>query len=234
MILSNSLAPGTPLRQTELADQLGVSRTPLREALRLLENDGLLTVSNRNGTVQVVNVTLENLHDMFEVREVIDGLAAKLLARRGPTVEVTAEMRQNLGDLAHSESPYDPAMRTEAHARFHAQIAAASDNPYVASFGPLIRTSSAWLRHPLVSDPDAVAIVDHGKVYSLGESMSASDQAHADIVDAIEAGNPRLAELAARRHIRSTLRGIESMIKSQNAARAAADGPAGAVPSPVR
>jgi GntR family transcriptional regulator of vanillate catabolism len=225
LILSNRLAPGTPLRQTELAEQLGVSRTPLREALRLLENDGLLTVSNRNGTVQVVKVTLENLHDMYQVREVIDGLAARLLARLGPSKQIISELRRHLVHLAHSESPYDPAMRTEAHAKFHALIAEASGNPYVASFVPLIRTSAAWLRHPLVSDPDAIAIVKKGRKYSLAESMSTSDRAHAEIVDTLEACDSRRAEVAARRHIRSTLSGIEYMIEWQNAETRSAHDP---------
>lgn len=218
MILSNQIAPGTPLRQIELAEQLGVSRTPLREALRVLEYDGLLTVSNRNGTVQVADVSLENLYDMYQVREVIDGLAAKLLARVGPSKATISELRRHLRRLAHSESPYDPAMRTEAHAKLHALIAQASGNPYVASFGPLIRTSSAWLRHPLVSDPSAVAIIENGTTYSLGESMSTSDRAHAEIVDAIEERDSRRAELIARRHIRTTLKGIEYMIGMQHAA----------------
>jgi GntR family transcriptional regulator, vanillate catabolism transcriptional regulator len=235
MILSHHLAPGTPLRQTELAEQLGVSRTPLREALRLLENDGLLTVSNRNGTVQVVSVTLENLRDMYQVREVIDGLATRLLALRGVSKETASELKRDLLGLAHSESPYDPALRTELHAKFHAQIAQECGNLYIASFIPLIRTSSAWLHHPLGSDPDAIALVDQGKTYSLGEVMSNTDLEHSEIVDAIEAGDPECAEEAARRHIRSTLTSIEYMIKWQAAAPAKADGPGARVSlAPVR
>ena len=234
MILSNQLAPGTPLRQIELAEHLGVSRTPLREALRILENDGLLTVSNRNRTVQVVKVTLHELRDMYEVREVIDGLAAKLLAHLGPTEQTMSELRHHLSNLADSESPYDPALRTDAHARFHALIAESSGNPYLASFTPLIRTSAAWLHHPLVSDPDAKAIASRGKVYSLRESMISSDRAHAEIVDAIESREPRRAEASARRHIRATLRGIDYMVEWQAAADKADPGrPEGVMPAPV-
>jgi GntR family transcriptional regulator, vanillate catabolism transcriptional regulator len=226
MILSNRLAPGTPLRQTELAEQLGISRTPLREALRVLEYDGLLTVSNRNGTVQVVSVSLENLYDMFQVREVVDGLAAKLLARIGPSKQTLSELRRYHSRLADSESPYDPAMRTEAHARLHALIAEACGNPYVASFSPLIRMSSAWLRHPLVSEPSATSVVDNkGMTRSLGESMIISDRAHAEIVDAIEERNSRRAGMIASRHIRGTMKGIQYWISMQQSDQNTEDAP---------
>src|SRR5437667_7461250 len=75
-IIRGELPAGTQLLQIDLANQLGVSRTPLREAFRILENDGYLKTSNNNRTVEVVTFTAAEMRDMYEIREAIDGLAA--------------------------------------------------------------------------------------------------------------------------------------------------------------
>src|ERR1700728_4434439 len=80
LILDNKIPPGGVLIQTEWAEKLQVSRTPLREAFRILEQDGLVQVSNGNRTIQVVRFSDGELRDLYQVREVIDGLAARLLA----------------------------------------------------------------------------------------------------------------------------------------------------------
>ena len=87
-ILSGELAPGTPLRQEELAAELGVSRTPLREALRVLRSDGFLTGGSGKGTLTVVSVTAERVRDIYEVRAMIDGFAAGLASRRASDAEI--------------------------------------------------------------------------------------------------------------------------------------------------
>ena len=80
-IYKRHLEPGTPLRQEQLAAELGVSRTPLREALRLLEKEALVKVIPGKG-VRVAVVDYEELLAAYDVREVIDGLAARLTAQR--------------------------------------------------------------------------------------------------------------------------------------------------------
>src|SRR5688572_27325927 len=88
LILTHQLPPGSKLLQSDLAERFGVSRTPLREAIRLLEYDGLVKVSNGNRTVEVVTLSGDDFMQLYQVREVIDGLAARLLARRGLTPAV--------------------------------------------------------------------------------------------------------------------------------------------------
>src|SRR5690348_13675855 len=81
-ILSNRIPPGERLVQTELAEYFGVSRTPLREALRLLQRDGLVRVADGNGTVEVVRLSREDMIELYAIREVIDGLAARTMAEQ--------------------------------------------------------------------------------------------------------------------------------------------------------
>src|SRR5207302_9523151 len=104
-IIRGELPAGTQLLQIDLANQLGVSRTPLREAFRILENDGYLKTSNNNRTVEVVTFTAAEMRDMYEIREVIDGLAARLAAARGLSAGAEAEARRLLAEMARTSKP---------------------------------------------------------------------------------------------------------------------------------
>jgi GntR family transcriptional regulator of vanillate catabolism len=149
-IVDGTIPAGTRLPQVALATQLNVSRTPLREALRVLESEGLLRTADNNRTIEVVTVAAGDLREMYELREVIDGLAARLAARNGLSGEYEGRARHLLDELAESSEPYDPVRRNRAHAAFHELIADASKNSKVRAFAPLIRTSSAVLYLPFI------------------------------------------------------------------------------------
>jgi len=208
MIIDGRLPAGMQLRQIELAEQLGVSRTPLREAFRILEADGLVRVSNKNRTIEVVTITSADLKEMYEIREVVDGLAARLAARRGLTPEVEAELRGLIAEMRAAADPYDPARRTAAHIRFHTLIAESTDNPQVVVFLPLIRASSAALYLPFLHAPSAARLVNDGKMVSHAETLENAQHHHELIVEAIASGDGRRAEAAARRHIAQTLKAV--------------------------
>lgn len=80
-IVNQDLGPGMKLQEDALAERLGVSRTPIREALSRLAHEGLVTMVPRRGTF-VVDLTQEDIVDLYEVREAIEGMAARLAARR--------------------------------------------------------------------------------------------------------------------------------------------------------
>ena len=204
-IIDGTFPPGTRLPQVALAEQLGVSRTPLREALRVLESEGLLRTADSNRTVEVVPVSAKDLREMYQLREVIDGLAARLAATKGFSPADEQRARRLLNEMAESSEPYDPVRRNRAHAEFHELIASASNNAKVQSFGSLIRTSSAVLYLPLQSgnSPVNVAAVNPEKSYK--EILDQAQIQHHEIVEAIVARNPDDAESAARRHIQRTL-----------------------------
>ena len=80
-ILTGELKPGERLMEIHLADKLGVSRTPIREAIRKLELEGLVTMIPRRGA-EVAQITEKNLRDVLEVRRALDALAVELACER--------------------------------------------------------------------------------------------------------------------------------------------------------
>jgi GntR family transcriptional regulator, vanillate catabolism transcriptional regulator len=204
-IVDGSLTAGTRLPQVSLAEQMGVSRTPMREALRVLEVEGLVrTLDNRS--VEVVQVGVEDLQEMYQLREVIDGLAARLAASRGMTARQQDRAAFLLEEMAQSSQPYDPVRRNAAHAEFHELIALASGNTKVQSFASLIRTSSAMLYLPLTRESARENLAAESPERSFDQVLDAAQVQHREIVEAILARDPEAAEAAARRHIRRTLR----------------------------
>lgn len=204
LILTDVLPPGILIRQVELAEQLGVSRTPLRESFRVLESEGLVRTSNGNNTMEVVRLSVDEIKQLYEVREVIDGLAARLLAERGATQQVIDELGQALDQMDRSMDPYDPTVFGSAHARFHGGICEACGNQRMQSYRSLIRLSSQSLTRRLraMSAADSPA-ADHSRVQS---ALVEASHDHRQIFELIVNGDGRGAEIAARRHIRRTLR----------------------------
>ncbi len=204
-IIRGELPAGTQLLQIDLANQLGVSRTPLREAFRILENDGYLRTSNNNRTVEVVSFTAAELRDMYEIREVIDGLAARLAATRGLSPEAEKEARRLVADMASASKPHDPLRRVEAHAAFHSFFVEQSGNSRLGGLIPLIRASSAALFLPFIDNPEGVQLTVGGKLVSYKALLDESQDSHVAILDAVLEGKGSKAETAARRHIGRTL-----------------------------
>lgn len=210
-IVSGELPAGTQLLQIDLAAQLGVSRTPLREAFRILENEGLLRTSNNNRTVEVVTITAAELREMYQIREVIDGLAVRLASQRGLAPEVEATARKLLTEMAASSKPYNPLRRIEAHAAFHTLFIEHSGNERLKGHIPLIRASSSALYLPFIDDPDAVELVDAGKLTTHKRLLDESQIQHAAILQLVLEGKHDKAETEARRHIRRTLGTVDEL-----------------------
>jgi GntR family transcriptional regulator of vanillate catabolism len=204
-IIEGALPAGTPLPQVALAAQLGVSRTPLREALRLLETEGLIRTSVNNLSVEVVEVGVDELRDMYQLREVIDGLAARLVARRGLTPAEEQRARVLLQEMEASTDPYNPVRRSRAHAQFHELIALASGNARLESFLPLIRTSSAALYLPVGREHAQKNLLAANPDKTYKDILNDSDAQHHEIIAAILTGDPEAAEAVARRHIHRTI-----------------------------
>jgi DNA-binding GntR family transcriptional regulator len=198
LIIAGALPAGQQLLQTELSEQLGVSRTPLREAFRILEREGFVRVSNGNNTLEVIDMSPEDMVQMYEIREVIDGLAARLAARRGITEAEHAELKGIVERIARATKPLAAAERSVAHADLHSRIAELSGNPHVIAQIPMIRLSSQMLARRLQRIvQDAPAVSD--------EMIEQGADDHRGVVDAIAEGNSRLAERIARSHIRKTM-----------------------------
>jgi len=198
LILDQELPPGTALLQTELAEKLGVSRTPLREAFRILEREGLVKVANGNRTIEVARFGAAELRDLYEVREVIDGLSARLLARNGLTDELDAELRGLLAEMDTTAESFQPSRWFEAHLGFHVRIATCCGNSQLHSMINLIRMTTLSLHGPLHDRAELAA-------QELEEILRVAQEQHYAIYESIRSGDERSAESHARRHIRATL-----------------------------
>ena len=150
-IQSGSLAPGTVLGEAEQAARLGVSRTPLREAIARLASHGLVTqVSPRVTTVSGIDA--DDIRAIFDVRRALEETAARLAARTADrsVFDALAE------DFAATQTSGGPASDADAYyrliGRFDAELDAAVDNDYLTSaLGPSVRTSCASVASPATS-----------------------------------------------------------------------------------
>lgn len=130
-ILKGVLKPGERLMEIHLADQLGVSRTPIREAIRMLELEGLVKMVPRKGA-QVARISREDLQDVLEVRKALDTLAVKLACERITTDEI-ARLKEAEDEFERTLTLGDTTEIAEADVAFHDVIQAASKNKRLKS-----------------------------------------------------------------------------------------------------
>lgn len=187
-IYSQRYAPGSWLRQEHLSAELGVSRTPLRESFRLLEQEGLVRVIPRKGA-QVVSGESETLLAAYQLRAVVDGLAARLTAEQ---IDSTAarHLRRAIADQQSALAPWHARAYTDANVDFHEQIIRFSRNGFVVGQLPILRMTAQVFAPTAMIQREAAA-------RAIGE--------HEAIVDAIEAGDGVGAETLARQHIQATI-----------------------------
>lgn len=135
-ICSGNLAPGTHLKQEQLAERLGVSRQPVQQAMALLKADGLVEEVGKRG-LRVSHLDADSMHHHYEVRALLDGLAARNVARRIASGETAAgnfgtQVRPVLVAGRQAVDRGDvPAMVRQDEA-FHQLFYAASGNPLLA------------------------------------------------------------------------------------------------------
>lgn len=125
-ILKGELEPGERLMEIALAQQLGVSRTPIREAIRKLELEGLVLMAPRKGAV-VAEITKKDLKDVLEVREHLEELAVQLACQKA-TDEDIENMKQIHQEFIESLSQKDLTVIAEVDVKFHDAIYATTDN----------------------------------------------------------------------------------------------------------
>jgi DNA-binding GntR family transcriptional regulator len=191
---------GTKLRQEQLADDLQISRTPLREALRVLESEGLLHSEPGRG-VRVVPADINKVFAAYQLREVIDGLAARLAAE-SPDAAARAALSERLVAQRAALDPWVPAEYTRENVSFHLALIELSGNDYLAAEAPIVRMTSQ------VFTPVEIVEPQHAKL---------AVSQHEQIVEAITAGDGAAAEDLARAHIRSTMARIASRQSNDHA-----------------
>lgn len=130
LIIEGALAPGARLNERELSEQLGVSRTPLREAFRMLAADGLL-VQLPNRGAQVTALSREDVHHAFEVMASLEGLAGELAVQRVSEDDL-AELRSLQSDLEAAHRRRDLPAYYRVNRVIHDRFNAIAGNPVLA------------------------------------------------------------------------------------------------------
>ena len=125
-ILSGRLGAGARLRQMDLAARLGISRTPIRDALGRLEQEGLIELLPHGG-VRVTPLNAEQAVELYDLREVLDGLAARLAAGRAEPAAL-GRLGRARARMARCIAQRDPSPWFPAHVAFHEEIVRAADN----------------------------------------------------------------------------------------------------------
>jgi GntR family transcriptional regulator of vanillate catabolism len=196
MILRADLAPGQRVAEAPLAETLGVSRTPVRQALPLLAQEGLLSEHPTRGYV-VRAFTAADIVDAIDVRAVLEGLAARRVAERGASKALLRGLRACLedGDALLGQQRVvdgDEAHYAEMNQRFHALILEEAGSVIVAE--ALARNS----RVPFAG-PQALAF-DKGNLAQMYQMLQYAHRQHHGIVDALERGEGARVEALMREH----------------------------------
>ena len=187
MIVEGTLPPGSLIRQESLAKQLGISRTPTREAIQRLELEGLVTIGP-SGAARVSSYELDDALALMEVRELVDGLAARVLARTGLSPRTATELVDRIEVMGRAVKADDKRTFLSENAQFHLAIIEATGHKGLQLNLPLVRITSQAI------------YLEHGHQ---PERHAKSNAEHREILEAIAAGDPDRAEEAAKAHIRN-------------------------------
>ncbi len=150
MIFENALPPGTLLREVHLAKQLNVSRTPIREALRRLEADGLVTIAPYRGAV-VTEVSLREVLECNQIREILEPAAARMATPAFPEDEIVTLQREVNALIKSSKAPEAVERILDVDIRLHASLATHSKNQRLATIIANLRLRTNRVRHVIPS-----------------------------------------------------------------------------------
>lgn len=209
-ILAGTLGPGEQLTEVAMAQRIGVSRTPIRDALNTLATEGLLIYLPNRGYV-VRHFGVQEVLDAFDTRGTLEGMACRVVAERG----LAADLERSLEDILERSrialyvAPWDEASRSEWHALnldFHFALVDATGNRHlmnsVRQLRRLPRIYDQAMRPRQSAELQGLYQLDHSRV-ALAE--------HIDLLGAIRAGQGTRAEFLMREHVwrnREVLRAV--------------------------
>lgn len=195
-ILSGRLGKGQIVTECELAAKLGVSRTPVRGALRRLAEEGLVEITT-NRRITVVGVGTEDLVDTYNIRMRLEGLSSRLATER-----MTDEEKKKLKDFVELSEYYISKNDTEhlgsIDTEFHSMIYRASGNRMLCRILSELHRNIARYRH--------LSLSAHGRLKS-------SVAEHREILNAILAGDSELADSLTSQHIEHALTNLKNTLK---------------------
>jgi len=186
LVISGEFAPDEPLSERSLSARLALGRTPIREALKALAKDGLLTIHPMRGTF-VRQMSFDDLREIHELRLALEGIAAYLAATRGPTAQLrncAEELRRILACTS-----FDVEEAQQVGWTFHDELFRATGNGRLAQAYDNLRAQSGLALQKM-------------RQYSVARSRQAVNE-HLDIYAAVEANDADAAQQRMWRHLSS-------------------------------
>ena len=193
-IIKGDLAQGGKLFEAKIAEQLGVSRTPVREAIKGLAAEGLVKMNPNQGVV-VINISIEDLQEVLQIRRVLEGLAASIVAEKinKEEIEKLEEIIEKMSMIISKPKP-DVVAYSELNAEFHKLILIACGNKRLMKICNNLSSSDHRFRIRSLRD-------NLGRLkYSLKE--------HQEIVEALKRKNTKQADRLSQKHIENVLANI--------------------------
>ena len=187
-ILKGDLKPGERLMELQLASKLGVSRTPIREAIRMLEQEGLAVTTPRKGA-EVAKMTLKDMEDVLDIRDALDELAVRIACQK-----ISDEQLKQLEDMKElfekSTQTGNVKKIAEADVTFHDVIYEATGNPKLVTLLNNLREQVYRYRVEYIKDPKnyPTLIAEHEAIL---ESLK-----NRDVKNAVEAMHVHVANQA--------------------------------------
>lgn len=185
-IADGRLRPGDRIFEQELAAELGISRVPVREAIRMLQSEGFVDVLPRRKGVFVRGLDREQVRELFEVREALEVSAARLAAERADPGGV-AQLAQLARQARSAHEAGDVEAMSSTNASFHDKLVALAGNSLLASMLEPLHGRLAWLFR-MNLEPERVCAE------------------HEELQAAIAAGDVAMAAEVAQRHVLSSRR----------------------------
>lgn len=185
-IFSHELPAGTWVDEQALAEHYGISRTPLREALKVLASEGLVTLKPRRGCY-VTEISERDLDEVFTVMAMLEGECARIAANRANDADLV-QLKAIHAELERAATARDINSFFEANQAFHHELQRLADN--------------RWLLHVIEDLRKVIKLSRHHSLFSEGRLEQSLDE-HRAILDALMARDPDGAEQRMREHIRS-------------------------------
>lgn len=185
-IFAHELPPGTWVDEQALAEQYGISRTPLREALKVLASEGLVTLKPRRGCY-VTEISERDLDEVFSIMSMLEGECARLSATKATEGDFV-RLRGIHADLEKAAEKGDIDRFFEANQAFHLALQEIADN--------------RWLLHVIEDLRKVIKLSRHHSLFSEGR-LEQSLAEHRDIMGALLARDSARAEKHMRTHILS-------------------------------
>ncbi len=190
-IISGAYGPGETLLESKLADELGVSRTPIREAIRLLEMEGLVETTTKKGAI-VLGISQQDVEDIYAIRQLVEGLAARWAAERLSAADLK-ELQKTYELMEFYAQKHEVEEIAELDNKFHQMI-------YEAAGSKILYLTLRNL-HQYVQ-------IARLKSLSMQNRLPLTLSEHRAILEAFEAKDADAAEKAMTEHVRQAYQNI--------------------------